>query len=244
MSLTPEEQDGSSVDIRRRLSRHSMDVPITRLAVIGDVHAEDACLRVALESIRGMAVDVVACTGDVADGYGSVEACCRLLREHDVACVRGNHDRWLFSGVLRDRPKATHHERLSAEDCVFLQALPPMRVFALHGGGSLLLCHGIGDSDLERVTTLHTEYTLMQGRAMQGVLNAGYRVMVNGHSHERLVMRLGALTIVNAGSLAHGDPGFVVLDFATNAHEWHAISGGEVRVAERREIFQDAQDVT
>jgi predicted phosphodiesterase len=232
------EEESSPGDIRLRLSRQSVEAPITRLAVIGDVHAEDARLRTALDSIATMAVDVVACTGDVADGYGSVEACCRLLHEHQVACVRGNHDRWLFSGLLRDRPKATDPPRLSAEDCAFLRALPATRAFALHGGGSLLLCHGIGESDLDRVKPLHTDYTLLQNRAMHGVLSSGYRVMVNGHSHERLVRDLGGLTIVNAGTLAHAeDPGFVVLDFGANTLEWHAISGGGVRLAERREIF-------
>ena len=211
---------------------------IKRIAVIGDVHAHDVRLSVALQSIRQKHVDVIACTGDVVDGPGCVETCCRLLREHKVACVRGNHDRWVFSGLLRDRPHATDQGTLTEEDRAFIQGLPPTRTYEIHGGGSLLLCHGIGSSDLEKLTEFHTEYAITQNRALQTVLSAGHRVMVNGHSHERGVMQVGPLTIVNAGSLKHPeDPGFVLLDFVTNRLEWHSIAGEQTSVAEAHAMF-------
>jgi predicted phosphodiesterase len=211
---------------------------ITRIAVIGDVHGHDAQLNVALQSISQTTVDVVACTGDVADGRGCVATCCRLLRDYDVACVRGNHDRWLFSGLLRDAPHATELDSLTEEDRTYLQGLPPTLTYRLHGGGSLLLCHGVGTSDLEKFTELHTDYSIRQNRPLQAVLAAGHRVMVNGHTHERCVMRVGPLTIINAGTLKHPeDPGFVLLDFAANRLEWHSIVGTKTRLAEERCIF-------
>ena len=211
---------------------------IKRMAVIGDVHGYDAHLSVALRAIPEERVDVVACTGDVVDGPGCITTCCRLLRDHDVACVRGNHDRWVFSGLLRDNRHATALDSLTDEDRAYLQRLPPTLTYDIHGGGSLLLCHGIGNSDLEKLTEFHTDYSIRQNRALQSVLSAGHRVMVNGHTHERCVMRIGPLTVVNAGSLKHpDDPGFVVLDFVANRLEWHSIVGEETRVAEERTIF-------
>ena len=211
---------------------------IKRIAVIGDVHGFDEHLSVVLRSVLHKDVDVIACTGDVVDGPGCIATCCRLLREHDVACVRGNHDRWVFSGLLRDRPHATLSDSLTDQDRAYIQSLPPTRTYEIHGGGSLLLCHGIGSSDLEKLTEFTTDYAMTQNRALQAVLSAGHRVMVNGHTHERGVTRVGPLTIVNAGSLKHPeDPGFVLLDFGTNRLEWHSIVGGDTRLAEQRNIF-------
>src|ERR1700685_37778 len=76
------------------------------MGLIGDVHAEDDLLAAALEHIKRKGVDAVLCTGDVADGLGSVGRCCELLRQRSVQTVRGNHERWLLTGVMRDLPDA------------------------------------------------------------------------------------------------------------------------------------------
>jgi predicted MPP superfamily phosphohydrolase len=130
----------------------SRSTALRRVAVIGDIHAEDALLGAALESIsRDLGVDAIACTGDVVDGRGSVARCCALLRQYNVTCVRGNHDRWVFSGLLRDCAGATRLEDLSETEREFLSALPPTRDLVTPCG-TLLLCHGIGSADLEKIT--------------------------------------------------------------------------------------------
>jgi putative phosphoesterase len=200
----------------------------TRIAVIGDVHANDERLAAALERIDALQVDVVACTGDIIDGHGSVERCCALLRAHNVLCVRGNHDRWLFTGLLRDRVGATVRDRLSGEDQEFLQSLPSVRELAT-SGGTILVCHGIGRFDLERITRYETDYSLRVNRSLQEIIRSGkYRVMVNGHTHDRLVLRVGELAIVNAGALHLEDPGFVLIDVGRNVVQWHSLGASTV----------------
>ena len=83
--------DGATV-MTRRAATSASGRPLRRVGVIGDVHAEHERLAAALEWMHGQRLDAVICTGDVADGPGCVDACCRLLREADVATVRGIYE--------------------------------------------------------------------------------------------------------------------------------------------------------
>jgi predicted phosphodiesterase len=207
-----------------RVHQQTSSSVVRRLAAIGDIHAEHERLEVALCAARDLAVDAVACTGDVVDGRGSVERCCQLLGQYDVLCVRGNHDRWLFTGVLRDCPDATRLEDLSIQSQQFLKNLPPTREIAIPGG-LMLLCHGIGGSDLQKITPFDSEYSLRTNRDLTQLKDSRrYRVMINGHSHDRLRLRVEDLVIINAGALCHPtDPGFVLADVTRNVMQWHTI---------------------
>lgn len=219
----------------------SYDPVLRRVAIIGDVHAEDRLLQTCLQWVSSHErVDAIACTGDIVDGHGSVARCCALLRDYHVVCVRGNHDRWVFTGVLRDSAGATRLEDLDAADQEFLKELPPTRDLRIPGG-LMLLCHGIGSFDLEKITDYQTDYSLKANRCLQSVVTTGkYRLMVNGHSHARLVRTVDALVVVNAGTLCHADdPGFVLLDFERNLLQWHIVRGGMVAIGEKRSIFSD-----
>src|SRR5687767_4143938 len=143
--------------------------PLTRVAVIGDVHAEHERLAAALAAIRGLNVDAIACTGDVVDGRGSAERCCALLIEHGVLCVRGNHDRWFFSGLLRNTANATPPEQLTDEHRQFLKTLPPCRELPTQNG-LMLVCHGIGTFDLDKITSYDTDYSLRNNRLLQDLV--------------------------------------------------------------------------
>jgi predicted phosphodiesterase len=203
--------------------------------VIGDVHAEDQRLASALDWAATAGVDVITCTGDVVDGRGDANRCCDLLRQRGVLCVSGNHDRWLFSGVLRDRPGATQLAQLAPEHQRFLKTLPAYRELDTVVG-RMLLCHGIGSSDLEKITEFDTDYSLKVNRALQEVLlSERYRLMVNGHSHCRLVCVVGGLTIVNAGTLCHtDDPGILRVDFEQNRLQWYCFQDSSIVLAEER----------
>ncbi|RZO29019.1 MAG: metallophosphoesterase, partial [SAR116 cluster bacterium] len=52
-------------------------LPLThmeRIGIIGDVHAEHRRLETALRVLKDEQVDVVLCTGDLADGRGDLDA--------------------------------------------------------------------------------------------------------------------------------------------------------------------------
>jgi len=66
-----------------------------KVGVFGDVHANLPALRAVLAALDEAGCDELICTGDVV-GYGPSPAeCIAVLRERGVACVLGNHDKYV-----------------------------------------------------------------------------------------------------------------------------------------------------
>lgn len=191
-----------------------MAVALGRIGVIGDVHAEDARLAAALAVLEERRVELVVATGDIADGVGSVDSCCTLLKSHQVVTVAGNHDRWLLSGAARSLPNATSIADITTDTHEFLTGLPRMVELATTKGIALL-CHGLGPNDMAKVGPDDFGYALETNDDLQNLLRAGYfRWVINGHSHRRMVKSFPGLTIVNAGTLASNhSPCFLEVDF-------------------------------
>jgi predicted phosphodiesterase len=189
-----------------------------RIGLIGDIHAEDEMLERALDVLASRGVELVATTGDIADGVGSVDRCCALLAAHRVVAVRGNHDRWLVAGTARNLPDATPVDHVAAESRRMLADLPEM-VELKTVQGLALLCHGLGPNDMAKVGPHDFGYALDANDDLQNLIRGGaYRWILNGHSHRRMVRAFGGVTLINAGTLWRlHDPCFLELDFETGS---------------------------
>lgn len=202
-----------------------------RLGLIGDVHAEDERLAIALAALKAAFVDRILCCGDLVDGHGDVDRTCKLLTAHRVTTVRGNHDRWIRSDDMRTLPNAHRMTSLAPESIELLKTLPAMIPIDVPGG-KLLLCHGIGDNDMRRLGPDDSGYAISTNDDLLKVLfDASISMMVCGHTHTPMVRRFErgsgkpALIVVNAGTLAREDaPGFVVLDLAARRVDFHRIA--------------------
>jgi len=196
-----------------------------RIGVVGDIHGEDAALERTLLFLSDRRADLVLAVGDVVDGRGDPDRCCVLLREHSVVTVRGNHDRWLLEGTMRDLPDAT----LEVSDATraWLAGLPAT-VELDTDAGRLMLCHGVGDDDMAVLTPDARGYGLQA--ALDPVRHReDVRIVVGGHTHERMVKRAGPFVFVNPGTL-HRDwgPGFALLDLRRRVAElWDLPPEGE-----------------
>lgn len=192
----------------------------SRLGLIGDVHAEPGLLETALRFLRSRGVDGLLCTGDVVDGAGDAARCCELLVESDVFTVRGNHDRWFLGGRMRDLPGATQHDQLTDEALAYLASLPATLELSTCAG-ELLLCHGMGENDLGRLSPDDEGYALDTNTDLQRLLRAGrHRLLVVGHTHQRFVRGFRSAAVINPGTLTRGEgPGFVLLDLERNQLE-------------------------
>ena len=186
-----------------------------RLGLVGDIHAEDERLAAALAVFRAEGADRTLFVGDVVDGLGDVDRCCGLLAAAGALGVRGNHDRWMLAGRVRDLPRAHRLEDLAAQTVAFLEALPPVRELDTPLG-LLLLCHGVGEDDMQRLRPDDDGYALASNDALTALIDAGrHALVVGGHTHERMVRRFGGLVFVNAGTLARdATPCCAVLDLA------------------------------
>ena len=188
---------------------------LRRFGILGDIHTEHEMLALALECMSRQTLDAVLSVGDIVDGPGDVNACCRLLAEARAIVVRGDHERWLLEGKMRDLPEATWDDEVDPSSRSLLAALPPTRRLATIRG-DLLLCHGTGDDDMLAVGPDDSGYALEVNDPLQALVRAAdVELVVCGHSHRRMVRRIGPLTIINAGTLSrYGEPGFGVVDLS------------------------------
>jgi predicted phosphodiesterase len=215
--------------------------PLRTIGAIGDIHAEERSLAAALEHHAREGVDAVLAVGDIVDGQGSVVDCCRLLREAGAVVVRGNHERWILRGEMRSLPYATDAAELGGAALAFLEALPATRVLDTVAG-RLLLCHGLGEDDMVSVREDDFGYALQSNDPLQRLLHTrDVAIVVNGHTHARMVRSFDGLTIVNAGTLCRDHrPCFARLDLAAGAVTFYDLSPDHrVTGSTTVELFRD-----
>jgi len=208
---------------------------LRRFGAIGDVHAEDQLLEVVLDRLSQEEVDRVLVVGDIADGRGDLDRTCALLDRPEVIAVAGNHDRWLLAGQLRELPNATPVEALSERARAYLAGLPrTVRLDTL--AGPLLLCHGLGENDMAKVAPDDFGYALSSNVDLQQLQKSDLALVVNGHSHRRMVRRFGPLTMINAGTLHAADaPCFAIVDLEMMAVSFYDLD--EAGVVTRSELM-------
>jgi len=198
---------------------------VQRFGLIGDVHAEDELLAVTLVSLAAAGLDAILCTGDLADGPGSVDRCRELLEAHGVQVVSGNHDRWLRQGRMRDLPDATDPAQLSPATLAYLAALPSTRDLET-SRGLLHLCHGVGSNDMGRLLPDDEGYGLETNSDLQRLIHEDhYATLVAGHTHRRMVRRFHSLLALNPGTLHRAEePGFLIVDLEAGMVLPHQLS--------------------
>ncbi|HVH46482.1 MAG TPA: metallophosphoesterase family protein [Labilithrix sp.] len=206
---------------------------LRRVGVLGDVHAEDQFVEIALERFAAVGVDRVLCVGDIVDGSGSVSRCCALLATAEALVVRGNHERWFLKNALRDLPNATQPADVDPSALAFLASLPASCVLPTIAG-PLLLCHGLGDDDMNRLLPDDFGYALSANDALRALIESrDVAFVINGHTHRRMVRKFEPLTVINAGTLARDhEPGFVVVDFEARHAEFYDLATDEVALSE------------
>lgn len=203
--------------------------PAETLGVLGDVHCEHEALELALGLFARRGVDRILCVGDLTDGPGNLERTCELLQQHDVLTVAGNHERWFLGGALRDLKDATRGAAEATQE--YLRALPQTREVQTVAG-KLLLCHGLGTHDMATLRPDDQGYALSSNAALQELISSeAYAVVVSGHSHRRLVRRLGGTLFVNAGTLfREHDPVVLILRLGDRVAEYLRPDGSPVEV--------------
>lgn len=215
-----------------------------RLGLIGDVHAEDERLHVAITALMAERVDRILCSGDLVDGHGDVDRACALIKTHQVITVRGNHDRWIRDDDMRTLPNAHLMTKLAPESIEVLKALPSTLTLDLPLG-KLLLCHGTGSNDMRKLGPDDSGYAISANDDLLKVLfDPSVAFMVCGHTHVPMVRRFErgsgkpALLVVNAGTLAREDkPGFAILDMAARRVDFHHINGDLTVVTASRAVL-------
>lgn len=185
-----------------------------KLGLIGDIHCQNEALEKIIQVLRS-SCEQIFCTGDIVDGYGDPNKCIKLLLENNVLTVSGNHDRWLITDQMRTLPDATERTDLQPFSLGFLKSCPATVEF-ITPLGNAMLCHGLGQNDMRRLTPDDSDYALESNDEFQK-LQQRYDLffIMFGHTHRRMVKRFKHQLFINPGSIIQGqEPGFQIIDFA------------------------------
>jgi putative phosphoesterase len=185
------------------------------IAAIYDLHANLPALEAVLADIRRAKVDRIIVGGDVLPGPMPRETIqCLLDLNIPVRFIHGNGDREVLArmrgvetGGVPEQFRVVidwtaqqlqpEHERLLAD-------WPSTLEFDIDGLGQVLFCHATPRNDTEIFSRITPEHHLQP--VFAGV-NAS--VVVCGHTHMQFERTVGAIRVLNAGSVGmpFGQPG-------------------------------------
>lgn len=210
---------------------------LNHFGIIGDVHAEDKFLQIALDRLFSQNVRTILCTGDICDGSGDANLCCDILKRRRVDTVSGNHDRWALEQEMRSLPETTRD--LSLDSMEYLKSLPKTREYSSNFG-RILLCHGINQNDMVKINPDDYGYALEANSDLQDLIQKNeYSIVINGHSHKRMVRKINQIVIINSGTLYRNhNPCFVEVDLKKNVITFYLLDSlGNVVNEEKSEIL-------
>ena len=153
------------------------------VGIISDVHGDYSALETALHRLETYHhVDQVLCAGDLVGRGPQPDKVVQLIRERGIATVRGNHDEWSYG--------------LSAENKNYLKELP-LEWRGELSGCSVFMCHGKPGNNLWGLYRDHISNTLLN----MMLVSLGVDVLITGHTHVPLYVRVKNGCVVNPGSL-------------------------------------------
>ena len=171
-----------------------------RIAVVSDIHGNLLALRAVVADAG--AVDGWLNLGDIVSGPLWPEETAQWLIERGWPTIAGNHERQVLTQTrermgLTDRYAA---QRLSATSLGWLAALPG----AMSPLAGLRCVHGTPGSDLQYLLETITPAGLRPATDDEVVQRLGglqAELLLCGHSHLPRDRRIGALRVVNPGSV-------------------------------------------
>ena len=205
-----------------------------RLAIFSDLHGDLLALQRALDHAAHFGCSVLVCAGDLVDGEPFPEEVIGLLRERNIPCIRGNHDRWAIGagrafephGVPSGAPYDASGFGLSRAAVRYLAKLPTYWEATLEGV-RVAVHHGRPGDDMRGV------YSDVERAEVATLLEAaGADALLLGHTHEAFVAQLAdGRLIANPGALwGPGGGTFGVLDAAERRFRVFRAGGGEVQI--------------
>ena len=178
-----------------------------RIAAIYDIHGNFPALEAVLDEVAQEKVDLVVVGGDVVAGPLPRETLQALLNlKIPIRFLRGNADRalveWMAGQSIAALPErlqknlAWMAEQLEAEHLSVMASWPATITLEVDRIGEVLFCHATPRSDEEVFTRLTP-----QSRLLPLFADLTADLVVCGHTHMQFDRQIGAVRVVNAGSV-------------------------------------------
>lgn len=163
-----------------------------RIGAIADIHANKPALEAVLDDMPP--VDRLVCAGDVVGYYPWPAACLETVRDRDIPCVQGNHDRAVATGdaagfnAMARAGVAHARQELADRDLDWLRALPTERTVAER---RIAIVHGHPDDPDRYTFPAQFGPDLLRGR----------EALILGHTHVQHAETYPEGVVVNPGSV-------------------------------------------
>ncbi|NLX47864.1 MAG: metallophosphoesterase family protein [Euryarchaeota archaeon] len=208
-----------------------------KIGFISDVHANLPALEAVLRDMSARNVGQIYCSGDILGYYTYPDEVVELLRERNVHCIAGNHDRAVLVGTKGMNSIAAAaiewtREHISSSTFEFIRDLPnsihrPVEdvMTALHHGSPRHM----------------SEYIFEEHVSDELLSLAGAKLLVLGHTHMPYRVQFPIGNVINPGSVGQprdGDPraSYAILD----SSEW---SFSTIRVAyDQRPVMRGVRE--
>ena len=155
-----------------------------RLGIISDVHGDYSALTKVLDRLDKIhQVEHILCAGDLVGRGPQQERVVNLIRQRKIICVRGNHDEWLYD--LDDEDMMTYLKEL------------PVDWRGQFNGHTVYMCHGKPGNNMWGMYRDHLSEVYLN----MVLSSLKSDVLVTGHTHMPLYMRVDEGCVVNPGSL-------------------------------------------
>lgn len=154
-----------------------------KVGIISDIHGDYEALVTTLDRLdNNHQVDHILCAGDLIGRGPNPNAVVDMIRERGIPTVRGNHDEWAYE--------------LKPENKHFLRELP-IDLQESVGGIEIYMCHGKPGNNIWGLYEAHVSNTLLN----MMLRSLDVDVMVTGHTHVPMFIRVDSGCVVNPGSL-------------------------------------------
>ena len=161
-----------------------------KIGVFSDVHGHLRELKLTLDLFESLKVDRLLCCGDLVDKGDDSDAVIDLMRELDIPCVQGNHDRkaqftWL-----------THLEPLKPSSIEYLTDLPTYLTYEWEGK-SVYVCHANPWEDASYYLYPESPDFLFE----EVIKTVTVDVVIMGHTHHAMRVDYQNTIMINPGSI-------------------------------------------
>lgn len=158
-----------------------------RIGIVSDIHCNVEGLRIALDRMGD--VDELLCAGDLIYGFRFSNEVVEVLRARGARTVQGNHERTLLSSAGVRARTAPH---VKADNLEYVGELPKVLETEI-SGHKLLMVHGSPFEPFD-------EYLYPKARTLRRFAELDADYVVVGHTHYRMLERVGSVLVINPGS--------------------------------------------
>jgi putative phosphoesterase len=205
--------------------------PVTRVAVLSDVHGNAVALAAVLSQLSAAEPDLVVFGGDLTWGSQPQETLALLdALPAPARYMRGNAERALLEPSTEPTERERWMlERHSTENLAFLATFEERVSIVVDGLGPVFFCHGSPRSDEELVTPETPEERM---QAMSAELDED--VLVTAHTHLQFDREIAGIRSIN--------PGSVGMPYEGRAGAYWALLGPDVELRRTEYSLEEAAE--